>query len=161
MVDAAFTDDDPVTTLWVKAYQGEFSGELLFSRYADSAADPEHARKMQVLSTLERRTREALVSSLERAGISTEADPEELAGTEALAAALSDVSWEDFLASFEPITTQFLAVYRRIGELDPSESAAAELLVAHEVALREFARRELAGSPGTSLEPITALPHMQ
>ena len=40
----------------------------------------------------------------------------------------------------------------RIGELDPAEQAASDLLVAHEVALRDFARAELAGDSDTSLD---------
>ena len=49
----------------------------------------------------------------------------------------------------------------RIGELDPTEKATADLLVDHETALRSFARSELAGAGDSSLEQIIALPHMQ
>jgi hypothetical protein len=52
-------------------------------------------------------------------------------------------------------------MYRRIGELDPSESETSELLVAHELALRSFARAEIAGDTETSLDRINALAHMQ
>ena len=43
------------------------------------------------------------------------------------------------------ITGQFLPLYRRIGELDPSEHDVAELLVAHEEALRDFAASRAGG----------------
>jgi hypothetical protein len=45
--------------------------------------------------------------------------------------------------------------------LAPAEDrAVADLLVAHEEALRDFARRELSGRGEDSLDLITALPHM-
>jgi hypothetical protein len=64
------------------------------------------------------------------------------------------------MASIGTVTDQFIPLYQRIGELDPSELEAADLLVAHEVALRDFTRAELAGDVGTSLDPVHALGHM-
>jgi hypothetical protein len=155
-----FSPDDPLDVLWVKAYQGEVLGEALFGRFADQIDDEEHKAKMRVLATLERRTKESMAPALERAGLSTEPDPESLATAEALSAAASS-PWKDLLATFEPITSQFCAMYRRIGELDPSERETSELLVAHELALRNFARAEIAGDTATSLDEINALAHMQ
>ncbi len=155
-----FSPDDPVDVLWVKAYQGEILGEALFGRIADQLTDEEHAAKMRVLATLERRTKEAIAPALERAGLSTEPDPDSLSTAEALAG-VATTPWNDLLATFEPITSQFCAMYRRIGELDPAERAASELLVAHELALRNFARAEIAGETVTSLDEVNALAHMQ
>ena len=59
-----------------------------------------------------------------------------------------------------PITAQYIPLYQRIGELSPAERETADLLVAHEVALRDFAAAEVAGDRAGSLEPITALAHM-
>jgi len=158
--EAIFSPDDPVGALWIKSYQGEVLGEVLFGRLADQLDDPDRAGKMRVLCTLERRTKEALAPSLRRAGISTEPDPGTVSAGEALADALASLSWAEVVGSFEAITTQYLALYARIGELDPSEQEAADLLMAHEVALREFGRREIAGASGSSLDAVTALPHM-
>jgi hypothetical protein len=155
-----FTPDDSVDVLWVKAYQGEVLGEALFGHMADRIDDEEHAAKMRVLSKLERRTKEAIVPALERAGLSTEPDPESLSTAEALAGAAT-TPWKDLLATFEPITSQFCAMYRRIGELDPTEKESSDLLVAHELALRAFARAEIADDTDTSLAQINALAHMQ
>jgi hypothetical protein len=155
-----FSPDDPLDVLWVKAYQGEVLGEVLFDRMADQIDDEEHKSKMRVLATLERRTKESIAPALERAGLSTAPDPESLRTAEALSSAAA-TPWEDLLATFEPITSQFCAMYRRIGELDPSESEMSELLVAHELALRNFARAEIAGDTATSLDQINALAHMQ
>jgi hypothetical protein len=155
-----FSPDDALDALWVKAYQGEVLGEALFDRMADQMDDEEHKTKMRVLARLERRTKESVAPALERAGLSTEPDPESLSTAEALSSAAT-TPWKDLLATFEPITSQFCAMYRRIGELDPSESETSELLVAHELALRNFARAEIAGDTATSLDQINALAHMQ
>jgi hypothetical protein len=155
-----FSTDDPLDVLWVKAYQGEVLGEALFGRMADQIDDEDHKAKMRVLAELERRTKESMVPALERAGLSTEPDPESLRTAEVLSGA-AGTPWHDLLATFEPITAQFCAMYRRIGDLAPSESETSELLVAHELALRNFARAEIAGDTATSLDQINALAHMQ
>ena len=64
-------------------------------------------------------------------------------------------------ARLEAITEQYIPLYRRIGELDPSEQGVSDLLVAHEAALRAFARAELVGQTETSLVEIDALAHMR
>ncbi len=153
-----FSQEDSLDELWVRAYQGEVLGEALFGRIADTLDDPDHVAKMRVLSTLERKTKEAIVPSLERAGLSTEPDPEMFTLAEALSAG---IAWADFLAATEAITAQYIPLYERIGELDPAERAASELLVGHEAALRAFARAELAGETANSLDAINALAHMR
>ena len=152
-----FSPDDPLAELWVKAYQGEVLGEAIFGHMADHLDDPGRAAKLRVLSTLERRTKEAIAPSMERAGLPTAADPEMLTLGEALA---QDVGWDDFLRATEAITQQYIPLYQRSGELDPSEQDASDLLVAHEAALRAFARAELSGETETSLDQINALAHM-
>jgi hypothetical protein len=152
-----FSPDEPLPALWVRAYQGEVLGEALFERIADTLDDPALASKMRVLSTLERKTKEAIAPSLRRAGLPTDPDPAMLTLADALA---EGVSWADFLAATESITAEFIPLYERIGELDPAERLASELLVAHEAALRAFARAELDGNPEHSLDAIEALPHM-
>jgi hypothetical protein len=153
-----FSLEDPLDQLWARAYQGEVLGEALFGRIADRLDDPDQAAKMRVLSTLERKTKEAIAPSLERAGLSTEPDPEMFTLADALAV---DMPWAEFLAATQSITEQYIPLYVRIGELDPSEQPASDLLVAHEVALRAFARAELAGDMATSLDSINALAHMR
>jgi hypothetical protein len=152
-----FSPDAPIDELWIRAYQGEVLGEALFARIADQLDDPDQAAKMRVLSTLERRTKEAIAPAMTRAGLSTEPDPEMFTLADALA---QGVAWQDFLAATESITEQFIPLYRRIGELDPSEQESSDLLVAHEAALRAFARAEVAGDTTTSLDEINGLAHM-
>jgi len=152
-----FSPDDPIEKLWIQAYQGEVLGEALFARIADQLEDPGRAEKLRVLSTLERRTKEAIAPALTRAGLSTEPDPKMFTLADKFAQGLT---WEDFLAATGPITAQYIPLYRRIGELDPSEQEASDLLVAHEAALRSFAQAELAGDTTSSLDDIKALAHM-
>jgi len=156
-----FTADEGIGELWVKAYQGEVLGEAFFSGVADRLDDAERASRMRVLATLERRTKDAVAPALERAGISTEPDPEMLQVAAALAPASAGGTWEDFMTSVVNVTDQYLLLYRRIGELSLAERETAELLVAHEIALGDFARAELAGDAATSLNPVLALAHMR
>jgi len=114
-----------------------------------------------VLATLERRTKEAVAPALERAGIATEPDPEMLQVAEALAPASAGGTWEEFMTSVVNVTDQYLPLYLRIGKLAPAERETAELLVAHEIALGDFARAELAGESATSLQAVHALAHMR
>jgi hypothetical protein len=158
--DAIFSPDDSLEALWIKAYQGEVLGQLLFAGIAEQQSDPARAAKMRVLSTLERRTKEAMAPALERAGISTEDDPETVSVAEMLIEATAAIPWAETMASFGPITAQYSALYRRIGELDPSERATADLLVAHEAALAAFAGAEAGGQSVGTLAEIEALPHM-
>jgi hypothetical protein len=158
--NAIFSPDEPLEALWIKAYQGEVLGQLLFAGIAEQQSDPDRAAKMRVLSTLERRTKEAMAPALERAGISTEHDPETVSLADALIEGTAAIPWTETMASFGPITAQYTAMYRRIGELDPSERATADLLVAHEAALAAFAGAEAGGCSEGTLAQIEALPHM-
>ncbi len=159
--DPLFSPEDGLAELWVKAYQGEVLGELLFGGIAEHLDDPDRAAKMRMLATLEQRTREETAPALERAGISTAPDPETEATASALLPGALTLSWNDLMATIGPITAQYIPLYQRIGELSPKERETADLLVAHEAALRDFARAEVDGDSARSLEGITALPHMR
>jgi hypothetical protein len=154
-----FSPDDGIDVVLVKAYQGEVLGEALFGGIAEQLDDADHAAKMRVLENLERCTKEAVAPALERAGITTDADPATIATAEALLPGALGIPWDELMATFGPITAQFIPLYRRIGELDPSEQVTADLLVAHEAALRDFAEAELAGDQD-SLRFIDALAHV-
>ena len=67
-----FSPDDAIETLWVKSFDGEVLGEILFARMAEHFDDPGHRHKMQVLSTMERRTKEIMVAPMRRAGLTAE-----------------------------------------------------------------------------------------
>jgi hypothetical protein len=156
-----FSPDDGIEKLLVQAYQGEVLGEAFFAGVADHLDDAEAARKMRVLATLEQRTKDAVAPALARAGLPTEPDPDMVSLAEALVADMANSTWEGLLSSVVSVTEQFIPMYQRIGELHPAERETADLLVAHELALRDFARAEIAGDTTTSLDPVHALAHMR
>ena len=158
--DPIFSPEDAVEELWAKAYQGEVLGELLFGGIAEQLEDPDQAAKMRMLATLERRTKEATAPALQRAGVSTDPDPEIVATADALLPGALALGWTDLMSTVGPITAQYIPLYQRIGELSPAERETADLLVAHEQALRDFALAELEGDAARSLDPIAALAHM-
>jgi hypothetical protein len=97
---------------------------------------------------------------MERNGLPTAADPEVVSEAEGRAEMGASLDWADLMAFFEQVTTEFLALYRRIGEISEADRVESEILVAHEEALREFARWEMAGRSDDSLALIEALSYM-
>ena len=148
--------------LWVDAYQGEVLGEALFGALVARQADPERSHQLEVLTMLERATKELAESVLERRGLPRGDSTRSVEMGRELADGVADVAWVEFLRSFEPVTSQFLAKYRRLVELasDETERAVAQAYVEHEQALMVFVRRALGEEPGEPLEPILALPHV-
>lgn len=148
--------------LWVESYQGEVLGEALFGLLAEREGDAEHRRQLEVLTLLERTTKELAEPVFERGGFDRGDTAGSLATASAFAEGLAGTSWDAFLDSFEPIISEFLARYRQLTELaeDDRDRAVAEAYVAHELALASFVRRSLGHEPGEPLEEILALPHV-
>lgn len=148
--------------LWVEAYEGEVLGEALFGALASRQADAERSHQLEVLTVLERATKELAAPILERRGLARGDSAASVEMGRELAAGVADIPWDEFLRSFEPVTSQFLATYRRLVELasDETERAVAEAYVVHEQALMAFVRRALGEEPGEPLEPILTLPHV-
>jgi hypothetical protein len=158
----ATTDARSVVTteakeLWEKSFQGEVFGETVFAAMAEQMDDPERRRKMEALTALERCTKELLGRSMTRLGLSTAVDQ---AMVDAVANG-APLGYEVMLASLLPITAEYLGYYARLRELvGPEDFEVIDLLIAHEMALELFTRREMAGETQTSLQPIFALPHV-
>lgn len=148
--------------LWVESYQGEVLGEALFGSLAERETDPGRRRQLDVLTMLEKATKELALPVFERRRLDRGDTAATLATAAELAEAAAGISWEEFLGSFDGITTQFLAKYRELVELaaDDAERQIAQAYVAHEEALAAFARRELGSEPGEPLALILALPHL-
>jgi hypothetical protein len=144
--------------LWVRSYQGEILGEAYFGQAASQVDDVEQRAKLEVLTTLERCTKELLAPSLRRLGISTDADPAIL---EQAANGARAIDYDALVRALPAITGQYLGLYARLRQLvDPVDASVVDQLIAHEMALELFARRELAGERAQSLEPIRALSHV-
>ncbi len=148
--------------LWVESYQGEVLGEALFGTLADRTDDPGRRHQLEVLTVLEKATKDLAEPVFERRQLDRGDTAATLVTAAELAEALAGISWEEFLGSFEGITTEFLAKYRQLVELatDDAERQIAEAYVAHEIALAAFARRALGSEDGEPLELILALPHV-
>jgi hypothetical protein len=150
------------TELWTESYQGEVLGETLFGWLAEREENPERKYQLQMLTLLERSTKELAEPVFERRGIQRGDTESTVAGALEMARAVSDVPWEDFMAGIIPVTDEFLSKYRQLVALalDDVERQIAEAYVAHEEALAAFARRSMQQEAGNPLELILALPHV-
>lgn len=147
--------------LWREVYEGEVLGETLFSTLAAREQDTWRREQLEVLALLERSTKELAEPVLARRGITREADAART-GALSMADAVAGISWEQFLGSFQPVISEYLAKYRRLVTLagDDDERAVAEAYVAHELALEAFLRRALGQEDGVAAEAILDLPHV-
>ncbi len=143
--------------LWVQSYQGEVLGEAYFGHAAGQTEDAQQRAKLEALTALERCTKALLAPSLARLGLPTDPDPAVLEQAGAAA-------WFDYGAMVQAlpaITGRYLGIYTRLRDLvEPVDAPVVDQLIAHELALELFARRELAGEGDRSLEPIDALSHV-
>jgi hypothetical protein len=148
--------------LWADAYQGEVLGEALFSELAGRQSDATRRHQLEVLTMLERCTKELAQPILAARDIASGDSAASAAAGRELGEGVADLPWDEFLRSFEPVTTQFLAKYRRLVVLatDDEERRVADAYVAHELALMAYVYRALGEETGDPLEPILALPHV-
>jgi hypothetical protein len=148
--------------LWVESYQGEVLGEALFGALAERQDDPVRRGQLEVLTLLERSTKQLAEPVFEKRELDRGDTAATLAQAADLADALAGISWEEFLGSFSAITAQFMEIYVKLVDLasDDSEREIAEAYVAHEEALAAFARRALGEETGEPLELILGLPHL-
>lgn len=148
--------------LWVESYQGEVLGEALFGLLAVCQEDPVRRGELEVLTVLERSTKELAEPVLDARGLDRGDTAAIVASAEEMAVTVAGISWAQLLGSIEPVTATFLATYEELVGLseDPAERSVAEAYVAHERALASFARRSLGEEDGEPLERILALPHV-
>ncbi len=148
--------------LWVECYQGEVLGETLYGWLAARQEDPERRRQLEVLTRLERTTRELAEPVFERRGLDRGDTSATVAAALELADAVAGITWDEFLAAIPPIADEFLDKYRRLVEVAPDrfEREIAEAYVSHELALATFARRALGEETGEPLQLILSLPHV-
>lgn len=146
-----------VIDLWIKVFQGEALGEAYFARMTQLATDAGERAKLAALVTLERSTKELLIPYMEAYGISTTPDTQML---DAIASTTA-YDYQDMLSTIPALAAEYLDHYCRLRALVPADDAAVvDSLIAHELALELFMRRELAGETETSLVPIRALAHV-
>lgn len=149
---------EEAVALWAHAYQGEVGGEVLFAAMAARAGDPAVARKLKVLTMLERDTKQLLAGALRRWGVPTEPDPTVVADNEQHA---QRTTYAQLLRDLPPINAEYLASYARLRKLvDGEDAAVVDQVIAHELALEVFVRRELAGAGEDAVDAIRVLAHV-
>jgi hypothetical protein len=157
MTDPVSATADEAVRLWVESYQGEVLGEAYFAGMAGRITDPVLRAKIDLLTCLERSTKELLEPVIRRLGVAAEPDQ---AMVDA-AGSVTDVQYLPMLKSFVGAAAEYLGRYTRLRSLvEPSDAPIVDQLIAHELAFELFARRELAGENDTSTEPIRALSHV-
>jgi hypothetical protein len=151
-----------VRELWVEAYQGEVLGEALFGALAEREDDPDRRRVLEVMTALERATKDLATPLFERHGWDLGDVEATRQGVLASVPQVAEMAWDDFLRSIPPVADTFLVKYRQlVAEVDdPEDKAVAEAYVDHELALVACARRALGEEEGDALAPILALPHV-
>ena len=139
-----------------QAWRGEQWGRAFFERLAEATDDPEHRAKWKVLAELEEETGNRLLPLL-----GDDAEPpaaENFRPVDAAVAAYSGLAWPEALEQMMTILDPAIERFRELLALAPEEDReTVQLLFDHEVALKRFAQRELAGNPQVSLEPVRAV----
>ncbi len=138
------------------AWQGEQWGKAFFERIAQATEDAGQRAKWEVLAELEEATGKRLLPLLD-----PDAERPSAEGYRALDAAVdtyAKLSWTEALEQMVPVLDPAIERFEKLLEMAPNEDReAVQILVDHEVALKRFAERELAGDPRTSLDPVRAV----
>jgi hypothetical protein len=135
-------------------YQGEVLGEAFFGRCLELETDPARRYKWANLQQLETETKARLRPFLMRLGISLV--QKDVSGQIAeFTDGFAQKSWAEHMEGIAGVTDFYLGKFREIEAAAPtSERDMAKAMVAHEVAINNFAKRELAGDPGNSLSDV-------
>jgi len=156
-VGAGQSLDEEAAELWTKCYQAEIYGETYFEQLLARTKNVEVREKVKALAAVERSTKEILAGPMERLGLSTEPDPSVVAEARA-----NTADYEGTLRAVPAGAAEFLRHYARLRQLaDQRDLHTVDCLIAHELAVELFARRELAGDSGNSLQPIEVLAHVR
>ena len=138
------------------AWQGEQWGKAFFEQLAEATEDADHHAKWKVLAELEEATGNRLAPL-----IADDADPASAARTrrvEPAVAAYSQLPWLEALAQMMTILDPAIERFRKLLAMAPDEDReTVQILFDHEIALKRFAERELAGDQQTSLDPVRAV----
>ena len=136
------------------AWQGEVWGEAFFASLAKAADDGQLRGKWETLAELEAATRDCLAALV----AAQAARPDGLAQAETAAAAYAQLAHKDAMRQMMTILDPAIERFRGLLDAAPeADREVVQVLVDHEVALKEFAERELADEAETSLAPVRAV----
>ena len=138
------------------AWQGEQWGKAFFDALADAAGDADQCAKWTVLADLEEATGERLAPLV--ADAPDGASAAEHRSLDAAVAAYSQLPWASAMAQMMTILDPAIERFQTLLDMAPAQDRETmQILLDHEVALKQFAERELAGQATTSLDPVRAV----
>ena len=139
-----------------QAWQGELWGKAFFDRLAAKTDDVDQRAKWRVLAELEEATGNRIAPLV--ADISEPPSASAFQSLDSTVEVYAELPWrvamERMMTILDPAIERFqeLLVHAPVAERD-----AVQILFDHEVALKQFAERELAGDGVTSLDPVRAV----
>ena len=140
----------------LSAWQGEQWGREFFELLAAATDDADRRAKWEVLGELERATGDTLAPLVaEDAGASASTSEEKRPDLDAAAAAYGALPYDEALRQMATLIEPAIERLRALLEMAPDEHRdAVQILFDHEIAIQQFAERELAGDTATSLDPV-------
>ncbi len=138
-------------------YQGEVLGEAVFAYHVKHERDPHKRQKWAALLQLETETKARLRPFLLSLGLNVAQD--DVSGKIAeITADFETKPWSQHMKEIDEITTFFLDKFRAIEAAAPAgpERDMAQAMVRHEMAINNFAKRELAGDGKNSMSDVVA-----
>lgn len=140
----------------LQAWQGEVWGQAFFKRLAVATDDADQRMKWSVLAELEEATGNRLAPLVGGSGKPPSADA--YRPLESAVAAYAALPWGVAMERMTTILDPAIERFRELLAQAPAEERdTVQILFDHEVALKRFAERELAGETDTSLDPIRAV----
>ena len=140
----------------VEAWHGELWGQAFFERLAAATDDAGHRAKWQVLAELEEATGNRLAPLV--ADASDPPGVDAYRSLEPAVAAYAALAWPAAMEQMMGILDPAIERFRELLALAPdAERETVQVLFDHEVALKRFAERELAGDAQGSLDPVRAV----
>lgn len=147
------------SSIKARCWQGEVLGEAFFGRCIELEIDPVRRYKWANLQQLETETKAKLRPFLMRLGLSI-AENDVSAQIEEFTKGFAKKPWGQLMGEIAGITDMYLDKFREIAAAAPAgERDMAQAMVAHETALNNFAKRELAGDAANSLSEVIAQLH--
>ncbi len=142
----------------VGAYEGEVGGHAYFTRLAACYADPDQIQKLKCLARLEKRTAQWLRPVLARYGLTPRPDAETCDRSIERADADAEKTWQQLIVHFRDDYPPYILTFEAMEAAGTDEDQPAlRALTQHEVAIVEFAKRELAAVQPSELPLETLL----
>jgi len=136
-------------------YQGEVIGEVVFSRLLTRFGSADQQYKLASLLQLETETKARLRPTAMKLGVDlVELDESHDRGEE-FDRSFEGMDWRAAMAHLARVVVPYVERYRQIAETAPTEyKELADSMVAHELAVQNYAELEAAGQGDNSLDGV-------